>query len=135
MHRRVHISLRLTREEKVSLTQLHKASRHGGSFSSYLRQLVLGKISHPLYKDDSIDFIDSNEILAGQKIVGPAEHQNHYLAVVIAMFMLRIKMDPDFHKYIKAEPLMFQSLIDEIRGYKFDDKTELKMPLHVRDGE
>lgn len=126
MKKSARISFRVSKEERLQATQIFKTASYLGSESSFFRDIILGKIRHPYFEDEASD---SNDEPPSTKVEGPEEVQAHYLAVVIAALMLRIKLDPEYHKYRKAEPKMFQKLIDEIRGYKFDEKTLTKMPL------
>ena len=129
MKKSARISFRVSKEERLQATQIYKTASYPGSESSFFRDIILGKIRHPYFENEAID---SNDESRSKKVEGPKEVQAHYLAVVIAALMLRIKLDPEYHKYRKAEPKMFQKLIDEIRGYKYDEKTQLKMPLDRR---
>ena len=132
--RRQRIQFRVDVDEQEQVHQYYRSSRYRGSKSAYLRDLALGNIQHPKHTEETPVYVLDGEDISLGYVEGPEEQLHHYLAVVVAMKMMEIKLNPEYHKLIKQQPDMFQQLVDEIRGYRFDDKTNETLALRRRQG-
>ena len=127
-------SMRIDNESRAHMKRIYNASNTHMHESAFYREIILGNIKHPFFEKNNNNIDDLMFEVEDHKVEGPEQTEKHYLAVVIAALMLRIKLDPEYHRYRKAEPKMFQKLIDEIRGYEYDEKSQVKKPLKSSTG-
>lgn len=129
MKKRVKFSFRATPEDNYSIREGYEASGSEAGFSGYVRDVLTGAMPHPNFDPEHLRAREFSTEQDLGKLKTSSDFRHHYQAVVLAALMLRIKSDPDFRKYIEADKRSFESIIKQIRGYDFDDKSRTRKPL------
>jgi len=127
------LSLRLTPEELAYSKGVHEAYGGGLPYSEFIRLILLGDKLHPNFESD--DYL--SETIKSFDKSGPLTSSDdwvlHYLAMFLAVEISKIRFDKQTQSLIKKDPKFFQHLVDQMRGYEFDENNGIRTAIEMRD--
>ena len=127
--RRQLLGFRVNPEERLAILEGYEMSGMMDSLSTYIRKLAMGEIQHPDHEDGFLTALQRGDVRNVGPITGSYETRVHYSAFVLAAEMLRLKTDPTYVELLSKHKQMYINLVNEIRGYEYNDETKLKSPL------
>jgi len=134
--RKSRIHVRISFDEEEQLAEIYRLSNSKGTFSAFIRNLVLGRIEHPFseLRNSLLDPTTLHNNMLDPKATGalngPYDSLRFYQSMVLAAEYLKITQDPEYRKVIKENKPAFDKILRQLRGYEFDEKEAVKIPLN-----
>jgi len=120
------LSFRLNPDDEDMLEKIYELSGTKQPLSTFIRDILLGNIEHPRASLNRALILDVKDY---GPLEGSYDFVVFYRSFVIAAKYLKINLDSEYAKIIKANKPAYDKILRQIRGYEFDEEMALKRPL------